>query len=52
MTGRVAAAPATTPRGRKSASPLASRTANQANRGPRFEGMERMFGEAERPRVR
>ena len=49
MTGLGAAAPATTPRGQKSASPLPSRAAHQATRGPRFEGMERVFGKAEDP---
>ena len=49
QTGRGAAAPATTPRGAKSPAPLPSHAANQANRGPRFEGMERICGKAGNP---
>ena len=49
MTGRGATAPATTPNGRESAPRRPPRAANHANRGPRFDGMEPMFGEAEHP---
>ena len=37
------------PTGPQISVPLTSRDANQATRGPRFEGMERMFGKAEDP---
>ena len=49
MTGRGGAVPATTPQGRKSASPLPSHAANQATRAPQFEGMNGMFGKAGNP---
>ena len=47
MTGRAAARPATTPKGYESAAPLPPNAAIQATRGPRFEGMDRMFGKEE-----
>ena len=49
MTGRGAARPATTPQSGEFRALLPSHAANQANRGPRCEGMERMFGKAEEP---
>ena len=51
MTGRGAARPATTPQSGEFRALLPSHAANQATRGPRFEGMERMFGKAEEPHV-
>lgn len=47
MTGRGGARPTTTPKSYESAAPLPRNAANQATRGPRFEGMERMFGKTE-----
>ena len=47
MTGRGGARPATTPQGRESPLPRAARAAKWTNRRRRFDGMERIFGEAE-----
>lgn len=46
MTGRGIARPATTSEGRESSASVPSHSVNQATGGPRFEGIERMFGKA------